>query len=450
MTVRILVGHVLDLLPTLDEGSIQTCVTSPPYWGLRAYGTEYQVWKNPDGTPLCGSHEWSRDGRRPMTAGHGAASAKQVTNAGTQFGNDCVFGTESVQHLRGADPGPKARAGNTTNTDARIYEVKQGAFCERCGAWRGELGSEPTPDLYIAHMVDIFRAVRRVLRDDGTLWVNMGDSYAGSPNGRSAADTKALGKDDRTFRDKPLNTAVSGIKQKDLCGMPWMLAFALRADGWYLRSDIIWAKPNPMPESVTDRPTKAHEYIFLLSKRPRYFYDADAIAEPALHAGDVVKLTPQSFAARQMIGAGVTVSGNGLAETYEVPATRNKRSVWWVNPAPFTEAHFATFPPMLIEPCIKAGAPKGATVLDIFGGAGTTGLMADRLERDAILLELNPRYAAMAERRMNSDAPMLGVVATLQKPVFQPLDLFSFAGAEVNPPKATEELSLEERFPVPF
>jgi DNA modification methylase len=191
-------------------------------------------------------------------------------------------------------------------------------------------------------------------------------------------------------------------------GIPWRVAFALQADGWYLRQDIIWSKPNPMPESVRDRCTKAHEYLFLLSKSERYHYDADAIAEPAVKAGQVLHSYGTGAKDRQDVSeVNDRRTRIGLANWNQAqPETRNRRSVWEVTTAPFAEAHFATFPPALIEPCILAGCPKGGTVLDPFGGAGTTGLVADRLGRNAILIELNPEYADMAERRIRGDAGM--------------------------------------------
>lgn len=251
----------------------------------------------------------------------------------------------------------------------------------------GQIGLESTPDEYIAKLVEVFRQVRRVLADDGTLWLNLGDSY--------------------------------GAKQ--LIGIPWRVAFALQADGWYLRSDIIWHKPNPMPESVTDRPTKAHEYLFLLSKSERYHYDAAAIAEPAESLG----LNGGAYAPPGMPPSSNARSGNKARKhatdrgcpndgvSGSVPwegSTRNRRTVWTVATQPFSGAHFATFPPALIEPCILAGCPAGGTVLDPFGGAGTTGLVADRLQRNALLVELNPEYADMAERRIHDDAPLFSAI----------------------------------------
>lgn len=285
----------------------------------------------------------------------------------------------------------------------------------------GQIGLEATPAAFVARMVEVFREVRRVLRKDGTCWVNLGDSYAndgkwgGSSGGKHV---EALHGNTGIGRGK----TTTGLKPKDLIGIPWRVALALQDDGWWLRSDIIWSKPNPMPESVTDRPTKAHEYLFLLTKAERYHYDADAIKEKAAYPDG--PNSPESIASPY--GQGFTRNAPKVADgrkalhadTYsrhrssidggqslqsEPDGRRNKRSVWTIATAPFAEAHFATFPPELPEICIKAGCPVGGTVLDPFGGAGTTGLVADRLQRNAILIELNPEYAAMAERRINGD-----------------------------------------------
>jgi len=370
MTWEINTGHVLDVLAGLEPECVQTCVTSPPYWGLRDYGDGGQDWPAVSYSPM--------PGLPPL--------------------------------------------------DIPAQTVA--------------LGLEPDPWAYVGHLVEVFRAVRRVLRDDGTLWLNLGDSYAATSKGSGGTDkgTIANGQGQKTnrgsFYASRFELASSGLKPKDLCGIPWRVAYALQADGWYLRSDIIWAKPNPMPESVTDRPTKAHEYLFLLSKRPRYYYDADAIK-------------------REESGP-------------------NRRSVWTITTRPYSAAHFATFPPDLPERCIKAGTSEhgccetcrapwardmeivqpgtreegsaravamghsssGPTacnrageptqkrtigwtpgcacgagqssclVLDPFSGAGTTGMVARRLQRSYVGIEQSPEYADMSRRRIESDAPL--------------------------------------------
>lgn len=290
----------------------------------------------------------------------------------------------------------------------------------------GQMGLERSLGEHIEAMVAVFEECRRVLRKDGTVWLNYGDCYATSPNGRSAADTKAAGNDDRTFRDKPFSTVGpihrgkrtergSGrwgggnncdetLKPKDLALIPHRLAIALQAAGWWVRADIVWSKLNPMPESVRDRPARAHEYVFLLAKSERYFFDAEAIREPRSQAEDATGFRGGSY-----IG-GSPGPRQSVGNKYSDADTRNPRSVWELATAPFPDAHFATFPPELAERCIKAGCPKGGTVLDPFGGAGTTGLVADRLQRDAILIELNPEYAEMARKRIEADAPMFAEV----------------------------------------
>jgi site-specific DNA-methyltransferase (adenine-specific) len=258
----------------------------------------------------------------------------------------------------------------------------------------GQIGLEETPDQFVARLVAVFREVRRVLTDDGTLWVNIGDSYCSTSSYNAPRTSR--GEFGRVEAPRqPRAPIPEGMKPKDLIGIPWLLAFALRADGWYLRQDIIWHKPNPMPESVRDRCTKAHEYVFLLSKGPRYYYDAEAVKEPAVQAGRV---------------RNDKLGGNKGDDIHHSPGgmftgsdTRNRRSVWSIATRPYKGAHFATYPPDLIEPCIAAGCPPGGVVLDPFGGAGTTGLVAGRLGRKALLCELNPEYAALAHDRIAAD-----------------------------------------------
>ena len=290
-----------------------------------------------------------------------------------------------------------------------------------------QIGLEPTPGGFVAQLVGVFDEVRRVLRDDGTLWLNLGDSYA--RNARKGQHKPGDAGKQNYIIERGNGRAASGVdfsaggelKEKDLIGIPWATAFALRSAGWYLRRDIIWSKPNPMPESVEDRCTSSHEYIFHLSKSARYYYDKDAIAEPAIYAGltgqdasgykDAQLYDGKHKKSDKQRGHGRHHAGfndrwDKMSRKEQCSGTRNKRSVWEVATKPFAEAHFATFPPDLIEPCIKAGCPVGGTVLDPFGGAGTTGLVADRLGRDAVLIEINPEYAALSERRFQQDAGM--------------------------------------------
>lgn len=267
-----------------------------------------------------------------------------------------------------------------------------------------QIGNESTPDKFVSRLVDVFAEVHRVLRDDGTLWLNLGDSYArgfcgGSPGTKSASNAGS-------YTNRNLGKIPEGLKSKDLIGIPWRVAFALQSFGWYLRQDIIWAKPNPMPESVTDRCTKAHEYIFLLAKSEKYFYDQDAILEPAQYGEEHARKAtswgtnrkhPNKFNVEKYAFTG---ENNTTRKMLDGSHGRNKRSVWTVTTKPFSGAHFATFPEELIMPCILAGCPEGGTVLDPFGGAGTTALAAHKHNRNAVLCELNPEYAELARARI--------------------------------------------------
>jgi DNA modification methylase len=307
-TWRVITGDVRQSLRSLPEASVQTCVTSPPYWGLRDYGMP------------------------------------------------------------------------------------------------GQLGLEPTPDAYVAAMVDVFDEVWRVLKEDGTLWLNLGDSYASDTKGSGGPCVLAgAGNAMTEARYTKPRKVDHGLKQKDLVGIPWRVAFALQADGWYLRSDIIWSKPNPMPESVTDRPTKAHEYLFLMSKSERYFYDAAAITEASTIGAGAVR----------RVGADVTGRTDRKDEGRHTvnDGTRNKRTVWAVATQPYPEAHFATFPEALIEPCILAGSRIGDTVLDPFNGSGTTGAVSIRHQRNYIGVELNPAYVELARTRIGAVSPLFAVEA---------------------------------------
>jgi len=260
-----------------------------------------------------------------------------------------------------------------------------------------QIGLEPTPDEYVAKLVEVFREVRRVLRDDGTLWLNLGDSYARTGGtDRKVSATAKVGSTRNTLiqmSDRTSRATTYGLKDKDLIGIPWRVAFALQADGWYLRQDVIWHKPNPMPESVRDRFTKAHEYIFLLSKSPRYYFDHEAIKEPSVYAdcGRPSKRKGEFKAKGEPLP--------GQLPFRAITETRNRRSVWTVPTRPYKGAHFATFPPELIEPCILAGSRPGDIVLDPFMGSGTTAQVATYLGRQFIGCELNPKYVELHELR---------------------------------------------------
>ena len=335
MTVSILIGDVRDELAKLPDNSIDCCVTSPPYWGLRDYGVA------------------------------------------------------------------------------------------------GQIGMEPTLAEHLAVMVAVFDDVRRVLKPEGSLWLNYGDCYATKPNGRSAADTKAAGNDDRTFRDKPFSTVGGTLKPKDLCMIPNRLAIALQDAGWWVRSEIVWGKPNPMPDSSGRyRPSTAHEKIWLLTKSAKSHYDALAVRMPSSGEnsagfpgsdGDGIrKRTTVGNIVDKLRGhsrrdAGFNDRWDQMSKEEQCGQGRLLRNyepdispivppeVWQIATSGFSDAHFATFPPALVAPCLLAGCPVGGIVLDPFGGAGTTGLVADRMQRDAILIELNPEYAAMAQARIDAD-----------------------------------------------
>ena len=353
MPARILLGDCIARMREIPDQTVQTCVTSPPYFGLRDYGVD------------------------------------------------------------------------------------------------GQIGLEATPDEFVAKMVEVFSEVRRTLRDDGTLWLNLGDSYNSGASGGLGGSTLDGGQssqierrkafragsgradgvvDDRAQRNRN-GTFAPGLKPKDLIGIPWRVAFALQADGWYLRQDIIWHKPNPMPESVRDRCTKAHEYIFLLSKSPKYYFDHEAMQEPCVKGSAGSEFHTGKTGEHQLGRASTKPRGPGnirptkggrayaegssefrtAANLHEIGdrETRNRRDVWTVPTKPFAGAHFATFPPDLIEPCILAGAPIGGVVLDPFNGAGTTGLVALCHGREYIGCELSPEYAVMARDRIIDDSPLL-------------------------------------------
>ena len=264
-----------------------------------------------------------------------------------------------------------------------------------------QIGLEETPDAYVAEMVGLFREVWRVLADDGTLWLNLGDSYSGS--GKGPAGNLGAKHDERNMEHtKASGNVPIGLKPKDLIGIPWRVAFALQADGWYLRSDIIWAKPNPMPESVTDRPTKSHEYVFLLSKSPKYYYNHQAIKEESTgKSGTWSEKTHNARIGRGTFNREYVPSEDGL---------RNKRDVWTINTKPFKGAHFAVMPEALVEPCVLAGSQEGDTVLDPFTGSGTVAVVANRLGRNFVGTELNPEYGKIAKKRIKDSSPMFNEV----------------------------------------
>lgn len=341
-------GNCLEIMQRwIDEGvKVNTCVTSPPYYGLRDYGTATWV----GGDKNC--NHW-RD-----------SHTSERTTTGQK---------NSVKHGGIADS---------------IYK----SVCKKCGAIRQDqqLGLEETPKQYVDSMVRVFRLVRELLTDDGTLWVNIGDSY--SSGGRTSTTNQSLRGNTKYGVTRP--PVVEGIKQKDLIGIPWMLAFALREDGWYLRQDIIWHKPNPMPESVKDRCTKSHEYIFLLSKSPKYYFDNEAIKEDAVTPAGT-KGAKGSVERQQQKGV------NARPPEYAVyNGKRNKRDVWSVTVKPFKGAHFATYPVDLIEPCIKAGCPDGGIVLDPFMGSATTAQVAIANNKQYLGCELNTEYKHLQDQRI--------------------------------------------------
>jgi len=264
---------------------------------------------------------------------------------------------------------------------------------------KGQLGLEPTYQEHIKNIVNIFQLLKPKLKDSATIWLNYGDCYATAKNGRDASNVVG---DDRTFRNKPFTTIQGQLKNKDLVMMPNRIAIALQDDGWWIRSEIIWHKPNPMPESIKDRPTSAHEKIWLITKSKKYYYDADAIKEPAKWE----KWGKQTIIKEQQ-GKTKLIKERTKEELQKLgKGVRNKRNVWTITTKPFKAAHFATFPPDLIEPCIKAGCPEGGVVLDPFSGAGTTGIVAKKFNRKAILIELNPEYNVIAKERINQQFGM--------------------------------------------
>jgi len=369
MNYEIKIGDSLEVLKTMDEQSVHCCVTSPPYWALRDYGTA--TWEG--GDPEC------------------------VHRRNNKIGKNCITGHKNHEEMRGV--------GDT------IYKK----VCQKCGAKRidDQLGLEETPEEYVENLVDILREVKRVLRDDGTLWLNLGDSYVGTGAKGKYKDPKSNSRNAQSTT--AINNKVQGLKPKDMVGIPWRVAFALQADGWYLRSDIIWHKNNCMPSPVRDRPTSSHEFIFLLSKSPKYYYDKDAILEPLLDP-DRKEGTGRGSGFggyKHTSQPDKTMNSTYSGRPYDPSKLKgkNKRDVWTVGTAHYKGSHVAVYPPKLIEPCILAGCPDGGTVLDPFSGSGTTGVVALQNNKKYIGIELSPEYAKLSEDRINdSCANLFGVM----------------------------------------
>lgn len=357
MEFKLLCGDAIEQLKTLPDESVNVCVTSPPYYGLRDYGTG--IWRG--GSSDCPHYRITK--RSDLTAtGH-----KKMVDSGHPVG-DAIYKT----------------------------------ICPICGAVRidSQIGLEETAEEYIEKLVVVFREVKRVLRDDGVLFVNIGDSYNGS-----GGDHKPTHKNNSGFQGKMgekhggRGNHLKTCKPKDLIGIPWMLAFALRADGWYLRQDIIWAKTNPMPESVKDRCTKSHEYIFMLTKNKKYYFDNEAIKEDAVSKPKKRDKNAEGYQADYPHGNRFSAG----SRVYGADGKRNKRDVWTTSVASLKEAHFAVFPKELVEPCILAGCPEGGWVLDPFNGSGTSGIVANLNNRNYIGIDLNPEYLQITKRRVSKE-----------------------------------------------
>ncbi len=449
LSCAILHGHVLDRLPDIEAESVQTIVTSPPYFGLRDYGLEPVIWPPIHYAPMPGmpeiSHENDVDWRtckHEWGAWKESHDVREVPISGKTRTTDRCYGGNASRRF-----------------DGNHQKHAHGQFCQRCGAWRGCLGLEPDSSLYVGHLVDVFRGLRRVLRKDGTAWLNLGDSYA--------------------------NGGQADIKQKDLMGIPWRVAFALQADGWWLRSDIVWSKTNGMPESVTDRPTRTHEMLFLLARSQTYFYDHIAVRKPHKAESVARQKRRRSSDHKWRDGPGDQTLANDLTRALHSQGA-NLRDVWQLSTKPFRGAHFAVMPPDLVEPCILAGTPKAgvcvhcgkpyvrnirkilsenpdsyngssftrgktrdarahmgipgngqrtahvetigwipgcdctnpqarpAVVLDPFGGSGTVGMVARNLGRDWKIIEANPDYAEIAKGRIMSSRTTMQTTLDLE------------------------------------
>jgi len=389
-----------EALAAMPAESVQCCVTSPPYWGLRKYDVPDLVW---GGDAAC-AHEWHENGEKHV--------APQRDHSGNMGHHSETMGRQ----------GASGAAGGSRSL---------GSTCCLCGAWRGQLGLEPTPDLYVAHMVSIFREVRRVLHDDGTLWLNIGDAYNAYNHNRGPSTGFSDGTSGRGHPSHDQGLADPRLKPKDLIGIPWLLAFALRADGWFLRAEIIWHKTAPMPESVRDRPTRAHEQVFLLSKSGRYFYDHEAASDEATYGGKVVSLGAKSLSNGTAAAQGIKGTGNATAEAITVAARRNWRTVWTIGPEPSREKHYAPFPTELARRCIVAGTKKGDVVLDPFAGTGTVASVAEHHGRRHIGFDLGGAYTDLANRRIAAEHERLGEVRPAFAKAGQQAGLF--AGMESKP-----------------
>ena len=463
---KVIFGDCREVLRRMPAESVHCCITSPPYWGLRQYDIQPLIWGGADN---C-DHKWN------------FREIKTETYSGVHWQHD-EGGYGKNRHKK---------AGKKAKSHQKYVQEKLG-FCLKCGAWFGHLGLEPTPELYVEHLVEVFREVWRVLRKDGVLWLNLGDCYAtgagrvgerpggGEQGDRWAGSSKTGSPLNYRGRVGPMTQPnrmpIPGLKQKDLVGIPWRAAFALQAEGWYLRSDTIWHKPNCMPESCKDRPTRAHEYIFLLTKSNRYYYDADAIRKPHKH-DSLKRVMPHRSATGKSDTSGKVPRPKSEGNTLNLnqmnhPNGRNARSVWTIPTQSFRGPHFAVFPDRIAERCVLAGTSSGGCcaacgapwirivektgevskggarkistirkdqgqnstfktgrylkyetvgwrpscdcrgevvpcmILDPFGGAGTVGLVAQRLGRDFVLIELGEGYSEMAFKRIVEDMPLL-------------------------------------------
>jgi DNA modification methylase len=385
MTITLLHGDNTEVLPALPAQSVQTVVTSPPYYALRDYGLPPTLWPTVEYIPMAGLPSITIPGCDP----------------------DCQheWGAPLRAPWANRQPGPNGRVKNTEAS--RSQGKTSGDRCQLCAGWRGALGLEPDPLAYIAHLVHVFRLVWRVLRDDGTLWLNLGDSYSAGGNGGGGnymAQRSHGGWQHRADK-KGWRSPPDGLKEKDLLGIPWRVAYALQADGWYLRSDVIWSKQNCMPESVTDRPTRAHEYMFLLAKSERYFYNADAVREPYNEAslGRYQYSLDGTAPASRQPGGDLERRKREAGIREPNPLGRNRRTVWHLAARGGGDGvHFATFPESLVEPCILAGSRPGDTVLDPYSGTGTVARVAERFGRNAIGIELNSQYLELSDRRTDN------------------------------------------------